>query len=189
MRPPANTVLTQRNTIRQRPNQATLFSYKKIKTMKTILCLLSVFFLIECTAQNCNEANSLLSVRKRKVGSTEYVIFTLIKPATTTIDVADAQPPFIQDGSGQTVHVSGCKFKKVTFTARFGASCLQSEAKNTRCYAYAYVERQPSRLPQCLVLLYQKPSCQVEISRRQREIWHTRSIGRLRRRAFLFQNQ
>ena len=83
--------------------------------MKTILCLLSVFLLIECSAQNCNEANSLLSVRKRKVGSTEYVIFTLMKPATSSVEVTDTQPPFIQDGSGQTVHVSGCKFKKITF--------------------------------------------------------------------------
>ena len=83
--------------------------------MKTILCLLSAILLIECSAQNCNEANSLLSVRKRKVGSTEYVIFTLMKPATSLVEVTDAQPPFIQDGSGQTVHVSGCKFKKITF--------------------------------------------------------------------------
>ena len=83
--------------------------------MKTILCLLSAILLIECSAQNCNEANSLLSVRKRKVGLTEYVIFTLMKPATSLVEVTDAQPPFIQDGSGQTVHVSGCKFKKITF--------------------------------------------------------------------------
>ena len=83
--------------------------------MKTIFCLLSTFLLIECSAQNCNEANSLLSVRKRKVGSTEYVIFTLMKPATSSVEVTDTQPQFIQDGSGQTVHVSGCKFKKITF--------------------------------------------------------------------------
>lgn len=83
--------------------------------MKTILCLLSVFLAFECSAQSCNEANSLLSVRKRKVGSTEYIIFTLMKPSATSVQETDAQPPFIQDGSGQTVHVNGCKFKKVTF--------------------------------------------------------------------------
>ena len=107
--------------------------------MKTILCLLSAFLLIECSAQNCNEANSLLSVRKRKVGSTEYIIFTLMKPSITSVEVIDAQPPFIQDGSGQTVHVSGCKFKKITFknivwtcktTVISGSTSLVKQVKN-----------------------------------------------------------
>lgn len=85
--------------------------------MKSVLILLSLFISMESFSQYCSEANSLVSVRKRKAGSTEYVIFNLKNPATTTSEVTDATPPFTADGSGNTVNVTGCKFKRVKFSS------------------------------------------------------------------------
>ena len=83
--------------------------------MKLFIFSLLVFTFLESYSQTCNESNSILSVRKRKVGKTEYVIFTLKKPVKAQIEVDDDQPPFIEDASGETIKVRGCKFKRVKF--------------------------------------------------------------------------
>ena len=83
--------------------------------MKPIITLLLIFLFTQCYAQNCDEPNSLISVRKRKSGKTEYAIFTLKKAVIANNTITDAQPPFIQDGSGNTINVSGCKYKQLTF--------------------------------------------------------------------------
>ena len=84
--------------------------------MKPILfTFLSLFLLTETFSQNCNQPNSLVSVSKRKSGRTEYVIFSLKKPATTSPAVSTVSPPFAEDGSGNTITIAGCKYKKVRF--------------------------------------------------------------------------
>jgi hypothetical protein len=87
----------------------------KTTIMKLLLFVFVIVFSNEIFAQNCNEPNALVSVRKRKTGHTEYVIFTLQNPVTATNTITGATPPFTQDPSGQTVHVSGCRYKKVSF--------------------------------------------------------------------------
>ena len=81
--------------------------------MKLITTLLCFFLLTDSYAQNCSETNSLISVRKRKTGRTEYVIFTLKNPVTASTIMSNANPPFHADGSGNVVTVTGCKYKKV----------------------------------------------------------------------------
>ena len=83
--------------------------------MKLLALLLTLCLCTETFSQSCDEANSLVSVRKRKTNRTEYVIFTLKNPVTSTTTIIDAQPPFVQDGSGVTVQISGCKYKQVVF--------------------------------------------------------------------------
>lgn len=83
--------------------------------MKLLILSLLVFTCLQGYSQTCNEANSLFSVRKRRVGKTEYVIFTLMKPVNAKRNVIDDEPPFIEDPSGETVTVRGCKFKRVKF--------------------------------------------------------------------------
>lgn len=83
--------------------------------MKLFLLVIAILLCTEIFAQNCNESNALLSVRKRKTEDTEYVIFTLQNPVTATHTISAATPPFTQDPSGQTIHVSGCRYKKVSF--------------------------------------------------------------------------
>ena len=83
--------------------------------MKLFLLVIAILLCTEIFAQNCNESNALLSVRKRKTEHTEYVIFTLQNPVTATHTISAATPPFTQDPSGQTIHVSGCRYKKVSF--------------------------------------------------------------------------
>jgi hypothetical protein len=88
--------------------------------MKKALLFLSVIFSLgfseESFAQRCNQANSLVSVTKRKSGRTEYVIFTLKMPVTASTAVSNVSPPFTQDPSGNPVTIAGCKYKKVRFT-------------------------------------------------------------------------
>ncbi len=83
--------------------------------MKPLLSIVALLFVCGAYSQNCSEANSITSVKKRRAGNTEYVIFTLKNPVTAKHEVTDAKPPFTQDGSGNTVHVKGCKFKQVKF--------------------------------------------------------------------------
>lgn len=83
--------------------------------MKIIITFLSLLFISEAFSQNCSEPNSITSIKKRKAGNTEYVIFTMKNPVTAKHAVTDAKPPFTQDGSGNTVYVKGCKFKQVKF--------------------------------------------------------------------------
>lgn len=92
-----------------------LFINLKTSVMKTILTLVAVLLFAEANSQTCNAPNSLVGIKKRKAGKTEYVIFKVKKPVTATNDVTDAKPPFTMDGSGNTVHVNGCKFKQVKF--------------------------------------------------------------------------
>ena len=87
----------------------------KTTFMKILLVVATLLFCTEIFAQDCNEPNALLSVKKKKSGHTEYVIFTLENPVTATNSVTVVTPPFIGDPSGQTIHISGCKFKKVSF--------------------------------------------------------------------------
>lgn len=83
--------------------------------MKGLISLAFIFLFAEGFAQNCNQANSLISVKKKKIGNADYVIFTLKRPVTATNSVASATPPFIEDGSGNTINILGCAYKKVTF--------------------------------------------------------------------------
>ena len=83
--------------------------------MKLIISLAFIFLFAKGYGQNCSQANSLISIRKKKIGNADYVIFTLKLPVTATTSVAAATPPFIQDGSGNTITILGCAYKKVTF--------------------------------------------------------------------------
>ena len=101
--------------------------------MKVVLSFLFILLGAELFAQNCNEANSLLSVKKRKAGRTEYVIFSLKNPVTATIKMSDAKRPFYQEASGAPIKISGCKFKKITFTS-IGWQCKVQENFSSSTY-------------------------------------------------------
>ena len=67
-------------------------------------------------ADPCVEANSIARVRNRTNAPYEYLVFNFIKPPTVpSYSVATATPPFIQDGSGLPVTVTGDRFKRVRF--------------------------------------------------------------------------
>ncbi len=83
--------------------------------MKLIFTLAFVSFFVQGYSTPCNQSNSLISVKKKKIGNADYVIFTLKLPVTATNSMTSATPPFIQDGSGATITIAGCAYKKVTF--------------------------------------------------------------------------
>src|SRR5438128_625311 len=84
--------------------------------MKIILfTFLTVLLFTETFSQKCNEPNSLVSVSKRRSGRTEYVIFNLKNPATTSPAVSTVSPPFKEDPTDKKLTISGCKYKKVKF--------------------------------------------------------------------------
>ncbi len=67
-------------------------------------------------AAACNEANSIVRVRNTSIGAFEYVVFKYKKPPNLpSFTVKAVTPPFIQDGSGETVIVRGSKFTEVRF--------------------------------------------------------------------------
>jgi hypothetical protein len=69
-------------------------------------------------AAPCSEPNSIARVRNRAPsGAYEYVVFNFIKPPTVpNFAVKTVTPPFIQDGSGQTITIAGAKFKEIRFS-------------------------------------------------------------------------
>ena len=67
-------------------------------------------------AANCNTANSIISVTNSKVGGFEFVTFKFKKtPALPQFSVTNVVPPFIQDGSGNTIIVAGARWTQVKF--------------------------------------------------------------------------
>ena len=67
-------------------------------------------------AANCSTANSIISVSNSKIGGFEYVSFKFKKPpALPQFAVTNVVPPFIQDGSGDTIFVSGARWTQVKF--------------------------------------------------------------------------
>ncbi|HEX8460974.1 MAG TPA: hypothetical protein VF623_06075 [Segetibacter sp.] len=83
--------------------------------MNFITATVVSLFISLTTAAQCNEANSIVNVSKRKTGRTEFVIFTIKKPSTVLTAVENVTPPFTEDPSGNTVAIGGCKYKKVRF--------------------------------------------------------------------------
>lgn len=69
----------------------------------------------------CNEPNSIAKVRNRApAGPYEYVVFDYVKPPTLPqLTIRRARPPFIEDGSGNTITVRGSKFTEVRFDGVF----------------------------------------------------------------------
>ena len=67
-------------------------------------------------AANCTTANSIISVANSKIGRFEYVTFKFKKPpALPQFVVTNVVPPFIQDGSGDTIVVPGVHWTQVKF--------------------------------------------------------------------------
>ena len=82
--------------------------------------LFALFFIIAAPsfalATNCNTPNSLISVSNSKSGGFEYVIFKYKNPPTLPVfSVTNVVPPFIQDGSGNTITVAGAHWTQVKF--------------------------------------------------------------------------
>jgi hypothetical protein len=87
--------------------------------MRTLALSFSFGLALTAAAQAapCSEPNSLLRVRNTTQRPYDYVIFRYRKPPSQpTFTVKAASPPFIQDGSGDTVTVGGAKFTEVKFT-------------------------------------------------------------------------
>lgn len=78
-----------------------------------LFSILLVFISFNTFATFCNTAGSLVSVKKTKSGRTEYVIFTIKKPTNVKTTVSNATPPFIEDASGNTLTIQGCKYKQL----------------------------------------------------------------------------
>ena len=67
-------------------------------------------------AANCSTANSIISVSNSKIGGFEYVTFKFKKPPVLPqFSVTNVVPPFIQDGSGDTIFVPGAHWTQVKF--------------------------------------------------------------------------
>ncbi len=85
--------------------------------MKIALILFGVFVFGQTVmAANCVDPNSITKVTNRKVGVFEYVDFFIKAPFSGTVLVkAASSATFIQDGSGNPIHVGGNKWTDVTF--------------------------------------------------------------------------
>lgn len=67
-------------------------------------------------AANCNAPNSIISVSNSVSGGFEYVTFKFKNPpALPQFFVTNVVPPFIQDGSGDTITVPGKHWTQVKF--------------------------------------------------------------------------
>ena len=69
----------------------------------------------------CTAAGSIVSVKNTSVGQYEYVRFKVKLPVNSGFSyaVSTVTPPFIQDPSGNTISVSGSKFKLIKFESVF----------------------------------------------------------------------
>ena len=67
-------------------------------------------------AASCTSANSIISVANSKIGGFEYVTFKFKKPpALPQFSVTNVVPPFIEDGSGNTIVVPGAHWTQIRF--------------------------------------------------------------------------
>jgi hypothetical protein len=64
----------------------------------------------------CTDPGSIRRVVKTRNGAYEYVVFDVFLPPNPTYTVTTAHPPFVQDGSGEPVTVTGPNYKSVRFT-------------------------------------------------------------------------
>ena len=104
---------------------------KKMKSTLAIIAMsLGIIFLLSTPgfSSPCTAAGSIVSVRNTSVGQYEYVRFKVKLPVNAGFNfaVSTATPPFIQDPSGNTITVSGSKFKKIRFENVFW-TCTISE--------------------------------------------------------------
>ena len=91
----------------------------KLSTYKAFLILMALFLAFTTTgfAQLCTESGSIVKVKNRQVGKTEYVIFDLKKGGEyePKWDVTKVSGPFT-DYSGDTpIEVKGSKYMKIAF--------------------------------------------------------------------------
>ena len=78
--------------------------------------LLIIFVPGFAIAANCNAPNSIVRISNSASGGFEYVSFKYKKPPVApTFAVTNVVPPFIEDGSGNTVIVPGAHWTQVMF--------------------------------------------------------------------------
>lgn len=70
-------------------------------------------------ASSCGAPGSIKRITNTQAGNYEYVIFDYVRPPTATFSVTTVTPPFIADGSGDNITISGNKFKQIRFTGVF----------------------------------------------------------------------
>jgi hypothetical protein len=90
-----------------------------MKTKCRLMVALSGSLLILASAAfaaPCAGPGAILRVRNTVSGNYEYVIFDYIRPPAATYSVTTVTPPFIGDGSGDNITISGNKFKQIRFT-------------------------------------------------------------------------
>lgn len=66
-------------------------------------------------AADCVAPHSIRQVRNGRGPWTEFVRFDINGSPNRPFQVTQARPPFFADPSGRPIHVSGDKFKKITF--------------------------------------------------------------------------
>lgn len=64
----------------------------------------------------CGAPGSIERITNTHIGNYEYVVFDVRRPPNPHYLVTTVMPPFTQDGSGDSVSVSGNKFKQIRFT-------------------------------------------------------------------------
>ena len=89
-------------------------------TLNVLKFIISLFLIVWlpsfALAANCNTPNSIISATNSVSGGFEYVTFKFKKPpALPQFTVTNVVPPFIQDGSGDTIVVSGSRWTQVKF--------------------------------------------------------------------------
>lgn len=78
-----------------------------------------VLFANNILSAPCSSAGSIVRVKNINTTNYEYVEFKLKRPLNSgySYGVTTVSPPFIEDPSGNTVVVSGKKFKKIKFNS------------------------------------------------------------------------
>ena len=105
----------------------------KLSGLFGLLC--SILFLVnEATAKTalCQSKGAITSVKKVKSGRTEYLIFTINKPAGYKATMTTLRNPNeMSEGGDVNAVVKGCKYKKIQFNSVYWTCQLAEDFSAT----------------------------------------------------------
>jgi hypothetical protein len=106
------------DTFHCQPIKLQCVSHKGNRAMKLFLPFLisSVVSVSSAFAASCTAPNSIIKVSNSRIGVREMVTFRIKAPLSGTYSItAGHGPTFIEDGSGNPIHVGGNRWTDVTF--------------------------------------------------------------------------
>jgi hypothetical protein len=91
--------------------------------MKTLLQKIIICWFIMrtgtiCFSQDCNDPNAILTIKKNRIGSYEYVIFNIRNPFSGNYTIRSATPANFDfdEGASAGTTVVGCRYQRIQFT-------------------------------------------------------------------------